>query len=225
MGVRRGHKISGWWKKILDMVEGREGAWFGEKIVLRVGDGKDTDFWESMWTRGTTLKARFPWLFHLSANKMASVSEMGRWSCGKWEWDNEWRRALREREEAGARELYTVLHNYSLTEGEADSWGGRGGIVEKERRRGQRRQEGRNNFSCIHIWQVYAPFKAQVMAWRLAWNRLPTMDNLRKRLVILVEEWKCYCCREEVETGRHLFFDCLEIQDLWQKMIRWSGIS
>lgn len=38
------------------------------------------------------------------------------------------------------------------------------------------------SFTCI--WKEWAILKAKVTAWRLMWNRLPTKDNVGKRILI-----------------------------------------
>lgn len=43
---------SGWWWKILTAVEGENGRWFWEKMVRRLGDVKDMEFWHDVWTGG-----------------------------------------------------------------------------------------------------------------------------------------------------------------------------
>lgn len=58
-----------------------------------------------------------------------------------------------------------------------------------------------------------------------SWNRLPTLDNLRKRLQIPVEEWMCECCGEMDESSHHIFLECPAVQTLWHKIIQWCGIS
>lgn len=96
---------------------------------------------------------------------------------------------------------------------------------ELDKRRRNRSQAGRGLNVANLIWKSYAPFKAQVMGWRLVQNKLPTIDNLMKRFDIPAEEQLCCCCREEEESSRHLFFDCPEAQNLWQRMIQWCGSS
>lgn len=64
-GVRQGDRSSAWWKRIMNTVKGEDGMWFWEKMERKVGDGNDNEFSEGDWTGGSTLKARFPRLFHL----------------------------------------------------------------------------------------------------------------------------------------------------------------
>lgn len=41
--------------------------------------------------------------------------------------------------------------------------------------------------SFVLLWRTFAIYKAQSTAWRLLWNKLPTKDNLSKRMVLDTE--------------------------------------
>lgn len=96
--------------------------------------------------------------------------------------------------------------------------------IEIVKRRSISTHDGRRDFTFLSIWNSIAPFKAKTMMWRLVWNRLPTIDNLRKRFAIPEEEWRCGCCREVDESNRHLFLECPEVQAVWYKILQWCGI-
>lgn len=57
------------------------------------------------------------------------------------------------------------------------------------------------------------------------WNRLPTVDNLQKRVDVDNEVGVCCCCQLEEETAKHLFLECTEVISLWYKMTAWVGAS
>lgn len=73
------------------------------------------------------------------------------------------------------------------------------------------------------IWEAIAPFKTQLMAWRLFWNRLLTTDNLSKVFVISLGERKCCGCKLVVESASHLFLQCAGGSGLWEKNDRLGG--
>lgn len=73
--------------------------------------------------------------------------------------------------------------------------------------------------------EVSCTCQSQITAWRLLWNRLPTMDNLRKRIDIgKGEEW-CCCCKTVEETVKHFFLECNEVMNLWYRLADWVGAS
>lgn len=60
---RREEKIRdrvGWWKKVIAVVEGREGEWFWERMEQVLGDGGRTNFWDGYWTEDKSLREMFP---------------------------------------------------------------------------------------------------------------------------------------------------------------------
>lgn len=70
---------SGWWRKVLNMISGEKGRWFWENVSRELGDGRETNFWTDVWIGENSLISKFPRLYHLSLNRSAWVSEMGRW--------------------------------------------------------------------------------------------------------------------------------------------------
>ncbi|GAU28492.1 hypothetical protein TSUD_294950 [Trifolium subterraneum] len=70
--------------RIRDNGGGLGGAWFGECIVKKVGDGTDTLFWSDPWVDGIPLCMRFRRLFDLAETQLCSVAEMA--SLDSWLW-------------------------------------------------------------------------------------------------------------------------------------------
>lgn len=52
----RARRRSGWWKSVVGMVDGREGNWFWDNLVLKLGDGRVAPFWDGMWNENRPLK-------------------------------------------------------------------------------------------------------------------------------------------------------------------------
>lgn len=220
---------SGWWWKIIGTVNGEEGKWFWEKVLRKLGEGKETRLWDDIWADNTPLKRRFPRLFHLCSNPTAMVSDMGRWEHDRWCWEITWRRNLRAREQESVAELEDLLQNVSLNRGWQDRWAWRGStsngftvkraFEEITKLRSGISQPPRRSLGWSAIWKMVAPQKSKAMVWRLLWNRLPTMDNLRKRILVSEADGKCVCCKRIEETSRHFFLECLEIHKIWQKIV------
>lgn len=112
----------GWWRKIISLVEGSEGTWFRENLVLNLGEGIEVAFWDGVWAGASMVKDLFPRLYHLSSRKDGVVREMGDWVNGRWMWKLEWRRELLEREKAREEELLQFLSGFSPIAGAADRW-------------------------------------------------------------------------------------------------------
>ncbi|KAF5772129.1 putative reverse transcriptase zinc-binding domain-containing protein [Helianthus annuus] len=61
------------------------------------------------------------------------------------------------------------------------------------------------------------------MVWRLALNRLPTIENLARRN-IHIPNLRCKICDESDETSSHLFVECYLAQKVWDFVVEWCKI-
>lgn len=75
------------------------------------------------------------------------------------------------------------------------------------------------------LWKSFAPLKAQITAWRLLRDCLPTRDNLNKRFSLAPGELLCCCCNQQPETASHFFLHCNEVSRLWGRVSNWIGVS
>lgn len=224
---------TGWWKWVSGLVEKREGDWFWGNVEFRLGEGWTAGFWDRVWAGEKSLKERFPRLFQLAVNKEGTIKEMGRWEGGRWVWEVTWRRELRDWEQQGVTEFFDFLHQVKLEEGGSDRWvwkEGVGGEFQVKRaykailkQGGGQRIEEQHRQGMGKVWNSLAPVKAQVTTWRILQNRLPTLDNLSKRMEIDEVKTICCYCKVDVETAKHLFLDCREVSKLWYRMAEWIG--
>jgi hypothetical protein len=53
------------------------------------------------------------------------------------------------------------------------------------------------------MWQTQAPSRTTFFAWPVALGKILTLDNLKKRHVIVID--KCCICMRNGETVNHLF--------------------
>lgn len=51
---------SGWWKEVVEAMEGEDGKWLWDNLEVKLGDGADTSFWNGMWPGDRGLKDMFP---------------------------------------------------------------------------------------------------------------------------------------------------------------------
>lgn len=64
----------------------------------------------------------------------------------------------------------------------------------------------------------------KAFVWKLAKNRIPSLQNLVMRNVPL-ESQVCVGCKKEVESAGHLFFKCEFFASLWTDYIKWWGLE
>ncbi|GAU27940.1 hypothetical protein TSUD_146550 [Trifolium subterraneum] len=198
-GGRRG---SSWWREIArirDNGGGIGGAWSGECIVKKVGDGTDTLFWSDPWVDGIPLGRRFRCLFDLAETQLCSVAEMTSlgWGAGGEAWV--WRRPLRGWEEELLGECQSLLLNISLQD--SVSLHAADGL----------------------IWHPQVPLKVSILAWRLLRDRLPTKANLVTRGILSPEAHFFVSGCGAVESAQHLFLSCSTFGPVWHMVSSWIG--
>ena len=63
------------------------------------------------------------------------------------------------------------------------------------------------------IWRSWALLRVSFFAWETSWNRILTIDQLKR------SGWnmpnRCYLCKEEEETNDHLILFCKKATMLW----------
>jgi hypothetical protein len=67
------------------------------------------------------------------------------------------------------------------------------------------------------------PTRVAFFTWTAALERILTVDNLRKRRVIIVD-W-CCMCKVHGETVNHLLLHCTVAQELWSLIFVLFGIT
>jgi hypothetical protein len=67
------------------------------------------------------------------------------------------------------------------------------------------------------------PFECLVFTWFATLGKIPTVDNLRKRNIVVVD-WCCMCkkCRETVD---HLLLYCEIASVLWYSIFGLCGLA
>jgi hypothetical protein len=63
-----------------------------------------------------------------------------------------------------------------------------------------------SHFPWKSVWRTRAPTRAACFAWSATLGKILTMDNLKKRYVILMD--KCYICKRNGELVDHLLLHC-----------------
>ncbi|GJX48129.1 RNA-directed DNA polymerase, eukaryota, partial [Tanacetum coccineum] len=66
-------------------------------------------------------------------------------------------------------------------------------------------------------WVKAVPIKINVMAWKVRFDFIPIRLNHSHRGLDL-QSILCVNCNKEVESTRHVFFDCSMVRDLYRKI-------
>jgi len=75
--------VSKWWR---DLVRMDGSNWFNSEITRRVGNGRNTSFWEAEWRGDLAFRYKYPRLFSLSNQKEAKVGDFGVASTTEINW-------------------------------------------------------------------------------------------------------------------------------------------
>lgn len=215
----------------MDNGSGEREKWFWVNLEKRVGDGRETSFWNDVWVENQPLSSSFPRLYALCQNKSDYVSEKGEWSEGVWEWKWSWSRELRDCERVGFIELMSILNKSIPKQGTGDSWVWKTAKIgcyttnaayKEILKRQMVQNQGEEKDAFSKLWKNIAPQKAKAMTWRAMKDKLPTRVNLFKRKVISsVVEAICPICKEEPETIDHLLLTCKGTNSIWYKIFHW----
>ncbi|XP_057793926.1 uncharacterized protein LOC131010427 [Salvia miltiorrhiza] len=227
---------SEWWAKVIE--EGGRGtdAWFRENISRRLGNGRETNFWDHPWAGPELLKHKFPRFFRLSLRRDVKVEECGRWEEGSWKWELKWRRTLRETEMEAVNLLTSFISPFVLIADSDDGWSWSASTDGKfttklayeaiKTRRSEITAQSTEALAAASVWQTLAPQKAVVNAWIILRRRLPTCDELRKWNINLGDgEVVCKQCFSHNESINHVFTLCSRTQEVWNEIQLWIGIQ
>jgi hypothetical protein len=70
-----------------------------------------------------------------------------------------------------------------------------------------------SSFPWRSIWKVKVPLRVSFFVWTTTLRRTLTMDNLRRKCIIVVG--LCSMCKHSGESVNHLFLHCEVAQVLW----------
>jgi hypothetical protein len=73
------------------------------------------------------------------------------------------------------------------------------------------------------VWRTQAPSRATFFAWSAALGKILTVDNLRKRHIIIVD--RCCICKRDEESVDRLLLHCDVAYVLWTNIFNRFGMS
>ncbi|KAM0001061.1 putative reverse transcriptase zinc-binding domain-containing protein [Helianthus debilis subsp. tardiflorus] len=72
-------------------------------------------------------------------------------------------------------------------------------------------------------WCNWVPKKCNIFAWRAELNRIPTVEALEKRGMVLIDDG-CNFCNENLDSVSHIFTACPLALGVWEKISFWCRI-
>jgi hypothetical protein len=81
---------------------------------------------------------------------------------------------------------------------------------------------GFSSFPWKSIWRSKAPHRVAFFAWSAAWGKIFTVDNLRRRGMMVVN--RCWLCELDGELVDHLLLHCGAVRALWNAFFDRFGL-
>lgn len=211
-GDQARRSAKGVWRKIsaVDLKLEKFNISLPSLFLRRVGNGRNTRFWDDLWCGNACLAEHFPRLAAVDANMSCLVADKLSRSMNGLAFTWEWRRNLREgREQKDMEMIREYCSNLEMHDGEERwVWGldGSGKFTVASLRQVVDDKALR---SCDphSFWNRIVPCKVRILNWRIRIDRIASRDNLQKRGVVLVD-YGCVFCKEVMETDDHLFMGC-----------------
>ncbi|XP_041027656.1 uncharacterized protein LOC121267709 [Juglans microcarpa x Juglans regia] len=171
-------------------------------------------------------KNAYPNSFRIAREKEAMVADVRVVRKGSQEWNINLTREAQDWEVSELVDFFSLLYNIT-TAGPADD------IMEWRPSKNGKfsvhsfydilSAQDRPFFPWKNIWRSKAPPKAAFFVWTAALRKILTMDNLRRRGLIITD-W-CCMCRNSGETIDHLLLHCDFARDIWTYLFSNLGVT
>ena len=211
----------GLWKEIR-----KEWTQLIQNTYFDLGNGSRISFWNDAWCGEEALSLTFPNLFRLTAQKNARVAEMWNPESGEGGWNpiflrsfNDW-----EIEEVdkflqvlGRKQIKPLMEDKIIFKGSKND-----GFSVKNMYR-VLDCSPQVAFPYRSIWNPVIPPRMGFFAWEASWERVLTLDQLKRRGRALAN--RCFLCEEDEEDINHLLVHCKKAKMLWDLLLTIVGIS
>ncbi|WMV33012.1 hypothetical protein MTR67_026397 [Solanum verrucosum] len=196
---------------------------FDQNAYFELGNGVLLKFWTDKWLGNITLQEDFPDLFRIAQdpNSIIAANREG------INWDIRFRRNMHDWEVNDLVDLFARLQHCHINLQAADKlkWGHQKGVYTVKE--GYQQLCSRNpviaNWPWKLIWRTKLPPKVVFFTWIALYEACLTQDNIKKRKIQFPN--RCYMCKKEVETPRHLLLHCEVASELWSMFFCLSGIN
>jgi hypothetical protein len=198
---------------------------FKHYVRFEVGTGSQVLFWKDVWCGDRPLMNAFPALFNIACAKEAWVEENMAIVNGAIQWNVLFIRPVHDWELEEVLRFFELLYSQQLRQGGEDKicWAPlKRRFFEVKSYYKLRINSKPVDGTWKSIWKSKAPPMVAFFVWTAALGKILTMDNLRKKNII-VAEW-CCMCKKSGESIVHLLLHCEVAMEVWNMVCHLFGV-
>jgi hypothetical protein len=179
-----------------------------------------------VWFGDTSLKVAFPILYNITNVKDVTVATNMDLSSGTVQWNISFIRLIHDWEVDTLASFYSLLYSFRSRRGGEDKlwWTpSHKGIFDIRSFYKTIAFKDNPSFPWKSIWRTKAPSKVAFFVWSASLGKILTLDNLRRRQVIMVN--RCCLCKLDGVSVDHLLLHCEVAHPLWNTILSRFGLS
>ncbi|KAJ0587191.1 putative reverse transcriptase zinc-binding domain-containing protein [Helianthus annuus] len=220
---------SGCWKYIVNVgdIKVANGMPLNSFFVGNLGDGRSIYFWGDVWLRDAPLRIIYHNLFRLEKDKWIKVADRMHCVDGfkTMTWD--WKSTPSSHEEVS--ELFQLLNDVHNLEwqGGVDNWkwkDTKDGLFKVSLAKRLMSNDTSGTCRSMVKWKGWTPLKCKILVWRALLNQIPTIVELIKRGVNILDT-ACSLCHSDLETALHLFTGRIFSHEVWFRIEQWCRLN
>jgi hypothetical protein len=198
---------------------------FSRMLKFEVGDGARIRFGDDVWCIDDPLKVAYPELFRIARVKDAFVADNFQCRGDSVHWEVTFSRLAQDWEMESFSSFFELLYSVTITGIGEDKvcWPpSKSKSFQLKSYYKTLTSNGKDCFPWKSIWKAKVPPQVAFFSWTAALWRILTVDNLRRRCVIIVS-W-CCMCKADGEFVDPLLLYCVYAKELWDMVFAMFGI-